>query len=104
MRGILAGGRIIERAGDRLVRAVDADRVDIRAARGAGRDALPYVQVAKDPGARHADSDLVRLRRAVAGREVGSAVGRDRAEAPELQGELALVRVEIAEPECGRRA
>ena len=53
-----------------------------------------------DTDTRHADSDLVRLRRAVAGREVRSAVGRDRAKAPELQRELALVRVEVAEPEC----
>jgi len=35
---------------------------------------------------------------------VRGAVAGDRAEAPELQQELCLVRVEIAEPECGRRA
>lgn len=99
MRGVLAGSRIIERAGDRLVCAVDADRIDIGAAARAGRDALPYVEVAEDPGARHAHFELVRLRRAVAGREVRSAVGCNRAEAAELQRELALVRVEVAESE-----
>jgi hypothetical protein len=88
VRGILSGGRVIERAGDRLVRTVHADGADIGAAYCAGRDALPYVEVAEDSGARHADFELVRLRGAVAGCEIGSAVGRDRAEAAELEQEL----------------
>jgi hypothetical protein len=92
VRSIFTSGSVIERAGDRLVRAVHADRVDVGATSRAGRNALLDVQIFENSCARHAYRDLIRLRAAVPGREVRGAVGSDCAEAAELQQELCLMR------------
>jgi hypothetical protein len=70
MRGIFTSRGVIKRAGDRLVRAVHADSVDVGAAARAGSNALLDVEVAEDASTRHAHGDLVRLRAAVPGREI----------------------------------
>jgi hypothetical protein len=70
VRGIFTRGSVIERAADCLVRSVHANRVDISAASRAGGDALLDVQILEDPGPRHPEGDLVRLRAAVPGREI----------------------------------